>query len=165
MKTSLFENIYNESRTYPKEGFHSNGQPKRIPLVLKFIFDNPGATKQEVLEFCAAHGFTSVGTEMFSSFYYDGMVNIEQDGRKNRYYPNEDTINYLKSINFITEAEAEDKLKNQNTETLNKLKRSLVNKISGTIYESGKTYWKKWDTMSKDEKAKFLNEVVTEFLK
>ena len=101
----IFESILNEKYhypiAYPTTATFKNGKPKKILLLLKYIYENPGCTKKDITTYLATQGLGKLPDESWAELPYDDIVKVVRVGSINKYFPTEKLLSYLKSINFI----------------------------------------------------------------
>ena len=141
----LFESIIQENShegvtNYPLESVTKTGKVKKVPLVLKFIYENPGCTKQDIVNFTQAMGWTGLNIELFHDIVADGMVTKDVNNRKVVFYPTDRLIGYLKKIGFID---------NPNVDGDKVYDEILNNKHAGKINELSAAYGPLWNALGK----------------
>lgn len=99
----IFESVLNERDEvqYPTTATFKSGKPKKIPTLLKYIFDNPGCTKKEAEAYLATLGLNRLPLESWPSLERTDMVESIKQGSVNKYFPTKKLLTYLKSLNLI----------------------------------------------------------------
>ena len=178
--TEIFESILNEEsgRTnYPQKTQFNNGKVKKVPLVMKYIYENPGCTKEEIINFTNSMGFTGYNNELLTDIRDDGFVETRATNSRGKlgFYPTSLTIGYLHSLGFINDnsgdqdyqdfVQKNDSYKQKQTKTLSKSmvrdtwKRIFDSNINAfnSRYSSLHKYWKNLDV---EERRQVLLDLV-----
>lgn len=175
--TEIFESILNEERgrtNYPQKTQFNSGKVKKVPLVMKYIYENPGCTKEEIISFTNSMGFTGYNNELLVDIRDDGMAETRYLNNRGKlgFYPTDTAIGYLHSLGFINDTSGDQAYK----DFLDKRSRNsyleLWQKVRGIIYDFmvyhfidyfSQTQKKQWMSLSEDEQRKVLIEVMEKF--
>lgn len=173
----IFESILNEERgrtNYPQKTQFNSGKVKKVPLVMKYIYENPGCTKEEIINFTNSMGFTGYNNELLVDIRDDGMAETRYLNNRGKlgFYPTDTAIGYLHSLGFIDDTSGDQAYK----DFLDKRNRdsylTLWQKVRGVIYDFmvyhfidyfSQTQKKQWMSLSEDEQRKILIEVMEKF--
>ena len=183
--TKVFESVLNEeiNRTsYPTKTSFNNGKVKKVPLVMKYIYENPGCTKEDIISFTNAMGFTGYNCELLVDIVDDGMVTTSKKGRKLAFYPTELLTGYLHTLGFIDD-DSGDEIYNQFTtnkdgyvqaqkhkQCIARTRSYFVDRLSQVIHDIKKPSYrfpdisKDWAKLNDDEKREILVAVASKII-
>ena len=176
----LFESILNEESgraNYPQKTQFNNGKVKKVPLVMKYIYENPGCTKEDIISFTSSMGFTGLNNELLTDIRDDGFAETRATNSRGKlgFYPTSLAIGYLHSLGFIDDnsgdqdyqdfVQKNDSYKQKQAKTLAK---SMVRDAWGRIFDSNihafnsrhsslNKYWKNLDA---EERRQLLLDLV-----
>jgi hypothetical protein len=181
----IFESILNEeiNRTnYPTKTSFNNGKVKKVPLVMKYIYENPGCTKEDIINFTNSMGFTGYNNELLADIVDDGMVTTSKKGRKLAFYPTDLLTGYLHTLGFIDD-DSGDEIYNQFTtnkdgyvqaqkhkQCIARTRSYFVDRLSQAIHDIKKPSYrfpdisKDWAKLNDDEKREILVTVASKII-
>ncbi len=99
--------------------YFNNGKIRKEPFLLKFIYEHPGCTRDDIQEYSRSLGFTAQNSEFFSWLSYDNnsYVDTQRQGNgKTHYYPTKELENYIKKVNFDKSTSNNDISSNENVQ-------------------------------------------------
>lgn len=173
----IFESILNEEKgrtNYPQKTQFNSGKVKKVPLVMKYIYENPGCTKEEIINFTNAMGFTGYNNELLVDIRDDKMAETRYLNNRGKlgFYPTATGIGYLHSLGFIDDTSGDqayqDFLDQRNRDSY----LTLWQKVRGVMYDFmvyhfidnfSRTQKKQWMSLGENEQRKILIEVIKKF--
>lgn len=140
----IFDSILNEEagRTnYPQKQQFNNGKVKKVPLVMKYIYENPGCTKEDIINFTNSMGFTGLNNELLIDIRDDGLAETRPVNSRGKlgFYPTDIAVGYLHSLGFINDTSGDEAYKDFATKS-SQYKTDQIKRLAKSVIENA---WKR----------------------